>query len=169
MPGNVKAKSFFSDITDDDNSRYNSYRQTLPDNLRNTKDADTEGGDYRSRRYWELHGKPKDFNEGLSRKMFTLEDDGLYHSSSVAYNKDKDEYEFMKAPNHPTLNKELDWYNGDKDGAPEFRNDYELDKSGNYYKYVRRKSTPQIPPVSNQLKGAPKKKSFAKSFFEGVE
>jgi hypothetical protein len=131
-----------------DDDAYAAFRKTLPVNLRDTKDADYEqGGDYRSRRYWELNGKPKDFNEGLKNNMFTKEDDGFYHSHSVAFNKEKDEYEFMKSKNHPTVGMELDWYNGDKDGAPEFRKNYMLDKSGDYYRYVRRNA-----PVAN---GAP--------------
>lgn len=126
-----------------DDDAYAAFRKTLPANLRDTKDADYEqGGDYRSRRYWELSGKPKDFNEGLKNNMFTKEDDGFYHSPSVAYNKEKDEYEFMKLRNHPTLAKELHWYNGDKDGAPEFRKNYIIDKSGDYYRYVRRNAAP---------------------------
>jgi len=48
------------------------------------------------RRYWELNGKPKTWFEALNRKMFTKENDGYYHANTVAYNKDTDEYEFMK-------------------------------------------------------------------------
>ncbi len=130
-----------------DDDAYAAFRKTLPVNLRDTKDADYEqGGDYRSRRYWELSGKPKDFNEGLKNNMFTKEDDGFYHSPSVAYNKEKDEYEFMKSRNHPTFAKELHWYNGDKDGAPEFRKNYIIDKSGDYYRYVRRNAAPPSSP-----------------------
>ena len=32
--------------------------------------------DFNMRHYRELFGKPKDFKEGVKRKMFTLEDDG---------------------------------------------------------------------------------------------
>lgn len=58
------------------------------------------------RHYRELFGKPKDFKEGVKRKMFTLEDDG-WHAYTGAWNQN-DEYEFMKAPNHPTVHYELD-------------------------------------------------------------
>jgi len=43
-------------------------------------------------------------------------------------------YEFMKSKNHPTIQKELDWYNS-KQGA-DFKNSHSLDTSGNYYKYI---------------------------------
>jgi len=43
-------------------------------------------------------------------------------------------YEFMKSKNHPTVQKEIDWYNS-KEGA-DFRSKYNLDTSGDYYRYV---------------------------------
>jgi hypothetical protein len=59
-------------------------------------------------RYWELNGKPKNFEEGLNRKMFIFDNkDKKYHASSVAYNKDNDSYEIMKSKNHPTLDLEF--------------------------------------------------------------
>ena len=145
-PEEEKNQNVSPSLPNDDDA-YAAFRKTLPVNLRDTKDADYEqGGDYRSRRYWELSGKPKDFNEGLKNNMFTKEDDGFYHAHSVAYNKEKDEYEFMKSRNHPTFAKELQWYNGDKDGAPEFRKNYIIDKSGDYYRYVRRNAAPPSSP-----------------------
>lgn len=49
-------------------------------------------------------------------------------------------YEFMKSKNHPTINMELDWYNGDTPEAVDFRNQYDLDTSGDYYRYVPKKA-----------------------------
>lgn len=43
-------------------------------------------------------------------------------------------YEFMKSKNHPTIQKELDWYNS-KQGT-DFRNNHSLDTSGDFYRYV---------------------------------
>jgi hypothetical protein len=45
-------------------------------------------------------------------------------------------YEFMKSKNHPTLNEELKWYNSNDKEAINFRKNYKLDTSGDYYKYV---------------------------------
>lgn len=142
---------------------FQKFLETLPDNQRNYSE-DT----YRMRRYWELNGKPKDFKEALEKEMFTLEDDGFYHARSVAYNPELDEYEFMKMPGHKTTwMEEEGWYNGmdfiPKEGLTEeqadgvkdnyiltpkkgrdaeesrrFREKYELDKSGSFWKYVPR-------------------------------
>lgn len=113
---------------------YMVFLRFLPDNLRTPSD------DYNMKRYWELNGKPKDFLEGIAKKMFTLEDDGYYHASTVAYNEDIDEYEFMKSPNHDTIHFEEEWYNSDKPDAIEFRKNYELIKpsDGSNWKYIRR-------------------------------
>lgn len=41
--------------------------------------------------------------------------------------------------NHPTLHFETDWYNSNDPEAVKFRKDYDLDMSGDYYKYVPKK------------------------------
>lgn len=142
---------------------FQEFLKTLPDNLRNYSE-DT----YRMKRYWELNDKPKDFKEALEKEMFTLEDDGFYHAQSVAYNPELDEYEFMKMPGHKTIWMEVEgWYNGmnfePKEGFTEkqaggnienyiltpkkgrgaeesrrFRQQYILDKSGPFWKYIPR-------------------------------
>lgn len=142
---------------------FQEFLKTLPDNLRNYSE-DT----YRMKRYWELNNKPKDFKEALEKEMFTLEDDGFYHAQSVAYNPELDEYEFMKMPRHKTIWMEVEgWYNGmnfePKKGFTEeqaegnienyvltpkkgrgaeesrkFRQQYILDKSGPFWKYIPR-------------------------------
>lgn len=113
-------------------SEYELFLSGLPENLR------TPTSDYNMKRYWELNGKPKTWFEALNKRMFTKEDDGYYHSGTVAYNKDTDEYEFMKQPNHPTIQKEIDWYNSPE--GFEFSREYKLVKpeDGSAWKYVRR-------------------------------
>ena len=44
--------------------------------------------------------------------------------------------EFMKSPNHPTVNKELDFYYSDTDDAKQFRNKYDLVQDQEGYKYI---------------------------------
>jgi len=61
------------------------------------------------------------------------------HLRSVYMNPKTGVYEFMKSKDHPTLKYELDWYNSDDPEAIKFRNDYSLDTTGNYYKYVPKK------------------------------
>lgn len=94
------------------------------------------------RRYWELNGKPKNFDEAVKKGMYSKEADG-WHAHTVWYNPKADEYEFMKSSTHPTLQYELDWYNSNDPEATEFRSQYELQKTEPYYKYVRRKGTEQ--------------------------
>ena len=62
--------------------------------------------------------------------------DSNFHLRSVYENPKSGEYEFMKSKDHPTVNKELDWYYSNEKDATDFRNKYDLDKSGNYYKYI---------------------------------
>ncbi len=112
---------------------FQTYLQTLPENQR-------DDSDFRVRDYWEFNGKPKDFEEAISRGMFTQFDDG-WHANSVAENPNTGEIEFMKSSSHPSIQKELDWYNSDD--ASEFRNQYELQRTEPYFKYVKRKGTDQ--------------------------
>jgi hypothetical protein len=44
--------------------------------------------------------------------MFTEYEDG-WHANSVAENPKTGEIEFMKSSSHPSIQKELDWYNSD--------------------------------------------------------
>lgn len=110
---------------------FESYLQTLPENQRDSTD-------FRVKDYWEFNGKPKNFDEAVFRGMFTLFDDG-WHANSVAENPNTGEIEFMKSSSHPSIQKELDWYNSDD--ASEFRSQYELQKTEPYFKYVKRKGT----------------------------
>ena len=60
--------------------------------------------------------------------------DDKYHLKTFYWN-DKGEGEFVKKNGHPTLIKELEDYFTNKD----FREKYDLDMSGDYFKYVKRK------------------------------
>ena len=117
------------------------YLSTLPA-------AQRDSTDFRVRDYWEFNGKPKDFNEAISKGMFTLQPDG-WHANSVAENPATGEIEFMKSSSHPNHHMEVDWYNSD-DGA-EFRSQYELQKTEPYWKYVKRK--PQGEAVGSYQEG----------------
>lgn len=45
----------------------------------------------------------------------------------------------MKRKDHPTLIKELEWYYGSSKDAKRFRENYALDTTEDYYKYIKRK------------------------------
>lgn len=110
------------------------YLESLPENQRDSTN-------FRVKDYWIFNGKPKDFKEARRRGMFTQEKDG-WHASTIAWNPKTGEGEFMKSPDHPSIQQELDWYNSD-DGS-KFRSDYELVKSSPYWKYVKRQQK-EIP------------------------
>lgn len=116
------------------------YLQSLPENQRDSTN-------YRVKDYWEYNGRPKDFEEAKRKGMFVEQQDfddtskslgKSWHGFTVAENPNTGELEFMKSSSHPTIQKELDWYNSD-DGA-DFRSQYELVKTEPYYKYVKRKT-----------------------------
>ena len=136
---------------------YQSYLQTLPEYQR-------DDSNFRVRDYWEFNGRPKDFDEAISKGMFTQHKDG-WHAKSVAENPNTGEIEYMKSSNHPTRYMESDWYekglvydedeNGNiistklspgVDGYDDWLNftkNYELQKTEPYWKYVKRKGTDQ--------------------------
>lgn len=73
---------------------------------------------------------PKKFEDpemGIASK----EQDG-WHFSSV----DPHTNVFLKKKNHPTIHKEIEWYNSE--GGASFRKDFKLDSTQNYFKYVPR-------------------------------
>ena len=136
---------------------YQSYLQTLPEYQR-------DDSNFRVRDYWEFNGRPKDFDEAISKGMFTQHKD-RWHAKSVAENPNTGEIEYMKSSNHPTRYMESDWYekglvydedeNGNiistklspgVDGYDDWLNftkNYELQKTEPYWKYVKRKGTDQ--------------------------
>lgn len=126
------------------------YLSTLPDNQKDSTN-------FRVKDYWVFNGKPKDFNEALTKKMFTKKKDG-YHANTVSENPETGEIEYMKSSTHPTRYMESDWYekglvyNNDGtvtqlksgvegyDNWKDFTSNYELIKLEPYWKYVRRKT-----------------------------
>ena len=93
---------------------YEKFKRTLPPNQRNASEYD-----YSTRRYWELNGKPKDFDEAVKRNMYTLDDDGFYHAASIAWTPEGDA-EFMKPNVHPTKHFEDEFY----ESNPKFQKKY---------------------------------------------
>ena len=131
---------------------YIEFKASLPDNQRNTSEDD-----YRTYLYWQLWGKPKNFQYTLEHPdesgnyMYTWDNsDNSYHASTIAW-KDGVGY-FMKPKHHSTLNYELDWYNKglvteeggkQREMTPEerkeweeFKANYELVDDGDFYKYI---------------------------------
>ena len=104
---------------------FTDFINTLPDNQKPTEDFDVY-------RYWELNGKPKDFEEAKRLGMYILEDDGLYHAKSVA--KNGEEYEWIKSINHPSRGMELMWY----EFNPDFKKKYQIQLRNNKLFYTPR-------------------------------
>ena len=131
---------------------YLEFKESLPDNQRNTSEDD-----YRTYLYWQLWGQPKNFQYTLEHPdengnyMYTWDNsDNSYHASTIAW-KDDIGY-FMKPKHHSTLKYELDWYNkgliteeggNQREMTPEenkeweeFKSNYELVDDGDFYKYI---------------------------------
>lgn len=107
-------------------SDFEQFRKSLPSNLQDTSS-------YRLKRLWELSDKPKAFDPISG--IFTKQKDG-WHAPSVAYNKNTNNYEFLKPKTHPTVNLELDWFNSDD--AKDFKNEgWQLEDNPDldYYQY----------------------------------
>lgn len=109
---------------------FESWYETVPSDRDDTTS-------YNLRRAFEL--APKEELEAW--RTSSVEDlrNGKNHLNSVYLNPKTGIYEFMKAKNHPTLKYELEWYNSKDPEAIKFRNAYDLDMSGDYYKYVPKK------------------------------
>ena len=109
---------------------FESWYETVPSDRNDTTS-------YNLRRAFEL--APKEELEAW--RASSVEDlrNGKNHLNSVYLNPKTGIYEFMKAKNHPTLKYELEWYNSKDPEAIKFRNAYDLDMSGDYYKYVPKK------------------------------
>lgn len=148
QPGGEISEITPSIVTQD--SEFNKFLMTLPDNLRLTPEKD-----YHMYQYWKLGGKPKDFNEGIDRGMFTWDNsDKGYHAGSIVEDRETGIYHFMKPKHHPTVKYELDWYNKgletleggeqrplqgeDRKFWEDFRSKYQLDSTGVDYRYVPR-------------------------------
>lgn len=97
----------------------------------------SESPDYNLKRAWELGYIP----------------DKKGHLPTV----DNQTLTFLKAKNHPTLSKELDWYNSPQ--GKSFKQKYKIDSTGIYYKYV--------PKGQDGLK-TPDTKSWYQSLIENL-
>lgn len=124
---------------------YYEFLKTLPSNLQNGNTEDLGGriNDLGYRMNLLYYYSPDDiqsFEDGVNKGVFKLEN-GIYHAPSVVQMPDGN-YEFLKPYNHPTINKEIEFYNSPKN--EDFRNQYELiktDNNGNplkYFRYIKR-------------------------------
>ena len=118
---------------------YYEFLETLPKNLQKGNDTDTLGG-YRMKLLFDNTPNLWTFEDGLKGEnpIFTKEEDG-YHAPSVIQLPDG-HYEFLKSYNHPTFQKEIEWYNSE-DGKS-FREKYILRSKDDqgvplvYYQYI---------------------------------
>lgn len=109
---------------------FESWYNMIPEDRRDTTS-------YNLRRAFEL--APREELEAWRTSSISDLKAGKNHLNSVYLNPKTGIYEFMKAKDHPTLKYELDWYNSNDPEAVQFRNNYDLDKSGDYYRYVPKK------------------------------
>lgn len=118
---------------------YYEFLETLPKNLQKGNDTDTLEG-YRMKLLFDNTPNLWTFEDGLKGEnpIFTKEEDG-YHAPSVIQLPDG-HYEFLKSYNHPTFQKEIEWYNSE-DGKS-FREKYILRSKDDqgvplvYYQYI---------------------------------
>ena len=110
--------------------RYEDWYKTVPADRNDTTS-------YNLKRAYEL--APYDELEAWRTSSIKDLEEGKNHLKSVYLNPNTGIYEFMKSKNHPTLHFETDWYNSNDPEAVEFRKNYDLDMSGDYYKYVPKK------------------------------
>lgn len=118
---------------------YYEFLETLPKNLQKGNDTDTLEG-YRMKLLFDNTPNLWTFEDGLKGEnpIFTKEEDG-YHAPSVIQLPDG-HYEFLKSYNHPTFQKEIEWYNSE-DGKS-FREKYILRSKNDqgvplvYYQYI---------------------------------
>ncbi len=144
--------------------QYKKFKESLPENLRNTNEKD-----YNLKYLWKKAGRPSDifeaqqwdrnksfeenynqdianlkagtydYTKGLFPLVEDVEQDGSisynYHGSSI----EPTTLKFLKSKDHPSLIKELEWYYSNDPTAVDFRNQYDLDKSGKFYQYIPKK------------------------------
>ena len=110
--------------------KYEDWYKTVPADRNDTTS-------YNLKRAYEL--APYDGLEAWRTSSIKDLEEGKNHLRSVYLNPDTGVYEFMKSKNHPTLHFETDWYNSNDPEAVKFRKDYDLNMSGDYYKYVPKK------------------------------
>lgn len=77
---------------------------------------------------------------------------GRYHLPSVIPSKEHvGGYDFLKRFDHPSLQKELDWYRGDSEDANRWRSSFDIDTSSDFYKYVPKPGVPMSAPFSHTI------------------
>lgn len=106
---------------------FESWYKTVPSDRNDTTS-------YNLRRAFEL--APKEELEAWRTSSLSDLKNGKNHLNSVYLDPKTGIYEFMKSKNHPTIKYELEWYNSNDPEAVQFRNNYNLDNSGEYYKYI---------------------------------
>ena len=106
---------------------FESWYKTVPSDRNDTTS-------YNLRRAFEL--APREELEAWRTSSISDLKNGKNHLNSVYLDPKTGVYEFMKAKNHPTLKYELEWFNSDDPEAVQFRNNFNLDNSGEYYRYV---------------------------------
>lgn len=110
----------------DGRKSFEEWYSRLPENKRDTTH-------YNLRRAYEL--APRE-------QLDSFVNDPNAHLYSSYLNPETGNYEFMKSKDHPTIDLELDWFYSD-DGS-RFRKDYDLDTTGNHYKYIRKNNIKSI-------------------------
>lgn len=116
-----------------DDKHFDRFLNSLPENLRSYDEK------YDMRRFWELAGKPKDFEAGKKLKMFNFDEkDNSWHGSSVRENNERDLIEFMKRKDHPAITEEIELTAAN----PEFMKEWIMvddpERPG-YFMYIRKK------------------------------
>lgn len=149
---------------------YYEFLETLPKNLQKGNDTDTLEG-YRMKLLFDNTPNLWTFEDGLKGEnpIFTKEEDG-YHAPSVIQLPDG-HYEFLKSYNHPTFQKEIEWYNSE-DGKS-FREKYILRSKDDqgvplvYYQYIP--NNPQAFKQGGQMNVIPEGALHAhKNHMEGA-
>lgn len=124
-------------VKEKNDNTYKEFLSTLPQNLQEGNDG--EDG-YRMRYLFDNSPNVWNFDDALKENLFELNpEDNTYHGFSIFPKTG----EFLKSRNHPTINKELEWYNGDSEDAKKFREEYDLITEENgkpltYYRYKRK-------------------------------
>lgn len=114
---------------DSKKNKYKEFKNTLPDNLRLTKEKD-----YAMKRSWKDSNKPKNFEQAKDKMFFPVyhEDENkvIYHGSSTSEKTGK----FYKPKSHKSTYMELEAYRDNPD-LKEFKDNTKLVSRGKYWKY----------------------------------
>jgi len=127
-------------MPDNDNIKFKKFKETLPDNLKNTNEET-----YNLRGYWEALGKPEEFDYSQPKEA-----DGYYH----AFSRNPQTGEILKKENHPTFKMAIE---GDiKAGYKAYRNK----KTGKIYTFKEEpdKNKYEIFKSTNMAEGETLKK-----------